>query len=251
MSNANILLGVNIDHAATLRQARYRDIGLEFGPIVEPDPVAIALLSEEAGADGITVHPREDERHIQRDDVRIIRERISTRLNMEMAATDEMLAFALEIVPDSICIVPESREEVTTEGGLDVVGNLERVKSIVVAATNAGIVTSLFIDPESDQIEASAESGATHIELHTGAYANAYYQEGRAHEFGRLLSGAKQGSRLNLTVNAGHGINYTNIDEIRTIPRLHELNIGHSIISRALFSGISDAVKEMKALING
>lgn len=250
MSNANILLGVNIDHAATVREARYRNIGLEFGPIVEPDLVAIALLSEEAGADGITVHPREDERHIQRDDVRKIRERISTRLNMEMAATDEMLAFALEIIPDSICVVPESREEVTTEGGLDVVGNFERVKSIVDAAADAGIVTSLFIDPEPDQIAASADSGATHIELHTGAYANAFYLDNRALEFERLLKGAEQGIDLKLTVNAGHGINYTNIEEVRTIPHLNELNIGHSIISRALFCGIVDAVREMKALIN-
>ncbi|HAT60843.1 MAG TPA: pyridoxine 5'-phosphate synthase, partial [Opitutae bacterium] len=180
MSNANILLGVNIDHAATVREARYRGLGQKFGPIVEPDLIEIALFSEKAGADGITVHPREDERHVQKSDVLKIREVISTRLNMEMAATDEMMAFALEVHPDSICVVPESREEVTTEGGLDVVGNFERVKAIVNTAASAGIVTSLFIDPDSDQIAASADSGASHIELHTGAYANAYYLENGA-----------------------------------------------------------------------
>ena len=251
MSNANILLGVNIDHAATVREARYRGLGQEFGPIVEPDLIEIALFSEKAGADGITVHPREDERHVQRSDVLKIREVLSTRLNMEMAATDEMMAFALAVHPDSICVVPESREEVTTEGGLDVVGNFERVKAIVSTAASAGIVTSLFIDPDSDQIAASADSGASHIELHTGAYANAYYLDNRADEFDRLLVGAKQGIDLKLTVNAGHGINYTNIKEVRTIPNLHELNIGHSIVSRALFCGFSDAVREMKSLING
>jgi pyridoxine 5-phosphate synthase len=154
MSNANILLGVNIDHFATLRQARYRDTGRLKGQMVEPDPMVLSLLSEKAGADGITVHPREDQRHIQRGDVLRIRENIQTRLNMEMAATDDMLAFALEVKPDSICIVPENREEVTTEGGLDVVGNFERIAAIVQAAADAGIETSLFIDPDSDQIAA-------------------------------------------------------------------------------------------------
>lgn len=250
MSNANILLGVNIDHAATLRQARYRNVGPEFGPIVEPDLLAVALLAEEAGADGITVHPREDERHVQREDVRELRRRIGTRLNMEMAATDDMLDFALSVAPDSICLVPESREEVTTEGGLDVVGNFSRVKSIVEIAKKAGIATSLFIDPDPDQIAASAESGTSHIELHTGAYANAFYGDGRKRELERLLSGSEHGHRLNLTVNAGHGINYTNIEEVRAIPHIHELNIGHSIVSRALFCGIADAVREMKSLIN-
>lgn len=251
MSNANILLGVNIDHIATLRQARYRDVGPEYGPIVEPDPVSLALLAEEAGADGITVHPREDQRHIQREDVRQIRKRMATRLNMEMAATDDMLAFALEIRPDSICVVPESRQEVTTEGGLDVVGNFDRVRTIVEAAGKAGIVTSLFIDPDPGQIAASAETKASHIELHTGAYANAYYGSKKGHAFEQLREGAEQGFSLGLTVNAGHGINYTNIEEVREVPHLYELNIGHSIISRAVVSGLAEAVREMKALING
>ncbi len=250
MSNANILLGVNIDHFATLRQARYREVGLD-DPMVEPDPTALALLSEKAGGDGITVHPREDQRHIQREDVRRLRERIQTRLNMEMAATKDMLAFALEIKPESICVVPENREEVTTEGGLDVVGNFDRVKSIVEAATAAGIVTSLFIDPDSEQIAASAAVNAPCIELHTGAYANAYHGSGRAAEFERLVKGAEQAHGLDLIVNAGHGINYVNIAEVRTLPHLHELNIGHSIISRSVFYGIEEAVREMKALING
>jgi len=169
---------------------------------------------------------------------------------MEMAATDEMLEFALSVAPDSICIVPESREEVTTEGGLDVVGNFVRVKSIVDVAKEVGILTSLFIDPEPDQIAASAESGTSHIELHTGAYANAFYGDDRRRELDRLIVGSEQGRRLNLTINAGHGINYTNIEEVRAIPNLHELNIGHSIISRALFCGIEAAVQEMKSLIN-
>ena len=234
MSNANILLGVNIDHIATLRQARYRNADASMSELIEPDPVALALVAESAGADGITVHPREDERHIQRSDVSNLKERISSRLNMEMAATDEMLSFALEIVPDSVCIVPENREEVTTEGGLDVVGNLDRVKAIIDAANRSGILTSLFIDPDIEQIDASADTGASHIELHTGAYANAYYTERRSAEFDRLVQGAEMGNERGLIVNAGHGINYVNILEVRGIPFLRELNIGHSIVSRSV-----------------
>ena len=251
MSNANILLWVNIDHFATLRQARYRDAGRLNGQMVEPDPMVLSLLSEKAGADGITVHPREDERHIQRGDVLRIRENIQTRLNMEMAATDDMLAFALEVKPDSICIVPENREEVTTEGGLDVAGNFERIAAIVESAWNAGIETSLFIDPDPDQIVASAKAKASHIELHTGAYANAYYESGRSEEFARLVEGSERAHSAGLIVNAGHGINYVNIKEVRTLPHLNELNIGHSIISRSVFYGIDEAVREMKALIIG
>lgn len=251
MANASILLGVNIDHIATLRQARYREAGRIAGGFVEPDPMTVALLCEKAGADGITVHPREDQRHVQREDVIRIRENIQTRLNMEMAATDDMLAFALEVKPDAVCVVPESREEVTTEGGLDVAGNFERVSEISKAVSAAGIEVSLFIDPDEEQIEASLKSGASHIELHTGAYANAYYDSNRAREFKRLASGAELGARMGLVVNAGHGINYVNIKEVRELPHLNELNIGHSIISRSVFYGIDEAVREMKALIRG
>lgn len=245
-----ILLGVNIDHCATVRQARYRQAATTVGGAVEPDPVTLAVLSERAGADGITVHLREDRRHIQERDVARLRETITTRLNLEMACTPEMVAYALQLRPDSVCLVPESREEVTTEGGLDVVGNRERVKAVVDAMNAAGIITSLFIDADAPQIELAAELHAPWIELHTGAYANAYYTPKRASELQRLIAGAELGHRLGLTVNAGHGINYVNIPEVRTIPYLHELNIGHSIISRALFTGIEEAVREMKSRMN-
>jgi pyridoxine 5-phosphate synthase len=249
-SRRMILLGVNIDHCATVRQARYRQAPATVGGAVEPDPVLLAILSERAGADGITVHLREDRRHIQERDVWRLRESIQTRLNLEMACTPAMIDFALRLKPDSVCIVPESREEITTEGGLDVVANRERVKGCVDAMNTAGIKTSLFIDPEEGQIELSAKLGAPWVELHTGAYSNAYYTPERKTEFERLRIGAGLAHHHNLTVNAGHGINYVNIAEIRTIPHLHELNIGHSIISRALFTGIEEAVAEMKARMN-
>jgi pyridoxine 5-phosphate synthase len=245
-----ILLGVNIDHCATVRQARYRQADRTVGGAVEPDPVTLALLCERAGADGITVHLREDRRHIQERDVWRLRECIQTRLNLEMACTPAMIEFALRLKPDSVCLVPENRAEVTTEGGLDVVGNRERVKACVDAMNAAGIKTSLFIDPDERQIELSAELRAPWIELHTGAYANACYTPERGRELERLVQGALHAHRLKLTVNAGHGINYVNIAEIRTIPHLHELNIGHSIISRALFTGIEEAVREMKTRMN-
>ena len=230
-----------------MRQARYRDHVLDFGNEVEPDPVAFALLCEKAGADGITIHLREDRRHIQESDVRRAREQIKTRLNLEMACTPEMVEFALEVRPDSVCLVPENREEVTTEGGLDVAGQKSRVGDVVSAMTDAGIMTSLFIDPSPAQIEVSAELQAPWIELHTGAFANAYYAgDHGASELETLRKGAELANRLGLVVNAGHGINYTNIVEILKIPHLHELNIGHSIISRALFVGIERAVREMK-----
>ena len=251
MDNASILLGVNIDHVATLRQARYRDMDRVCGQMVEPDPVAIALLAEKAGADGITVHPREDQRHIQRSDVERLRASIQTRLNMEMAATEDMLTFALEVQPDTICIVPENRTEVTTEGGIDVVGQFDRVARITEAATAAGIGVSLFIDPDPDQIEASAKTTAKYIELHTGAYANAYYSIERGEEFQRLVKGAELAHDRGLIVNAGHGINYVNIKEIRALPYLNELNIGHSIFSRSIFFGVDEAVREMMALMRG
>jgi pyridoxine 5-phosphate synthase len=245
-----ILLGVNIDHCATLRQARYRDAAGAPGGAVEPDPVTFALLAEQAGADGITVHLREDRRHIQERDVRRLRESIATRLNLEMACTPAMTKFALELKPDSVCLVPENRTEITTEGGLDIVANRERVAAVVTAMNAAGIKTSLFIDPDDQQIELSAKLGAPWIELHTGAYANACHTPRQAAEFQRLRVGAVRGFELGLTVNAGHGINYVNIAEVRTIPHLHELNIGHSIVSRALFTGVDEAVREMKTRMN-
>jgi len=245
-----ILLGVNIDHCATLRQARYRDAGATAGHAIEPDPVAFALAAERAGADGITVHLREDRRHIQERDVWRLRECIGTRLNLEMACTPAMTAFALELKPELVCLVPENRVEVTTEGGLDVVGNRDRVRACVDAMNAAGVKASLFIDPDEPQIGLSAELGAPFVELHTGAYANAYYGAKRAAEVARLRRGAECAHALGLTVNAGHGINYVNIAEVRTVPHLHELNIGHSIVSRAVFSGVEEAVREMKRRMN-
>jgi pyridoxine 5-phosphate synthase len=245
-----ILLGVNIDHAATLRQARYRNAAATVGGAVEPDPVMLAVLAERAGADGITVHLREDRRHIQDRDVVRMRESIATRLNLEMACTPAMVEFALSLRPDSVCLVPENRQEITTEGGLDVVGGRDRVGEAVTALKAAGIVTSLFIDPDPAQIELSAKLGSPWVELHTGAYAEAYATPRRAAEFQRLRLGAVRAHELGLTVNAGHGINYVNIAEVRTLPHLHELNIGHSILSRALGTGIEAAVREMKARMN-
>jgi pyridoxine 5-phosphate synthase len=242
-----ILLGVNIDHCATLRQARYREASATTGGPVEPDPVSFALAAERAGADGITVHLREDRRHIQERDVWRLRESIVTRLNLEMACTPAMTAFALKLQPEFVCLVPENRQEVTTEGGLDVVGNRERVRACVDAMNGAGIKTSLFIDPDEPQIELSAKLAAPYVELHTGAYANACHSAGRAAEFQRLRLGAVRAHDLGLVVNAGHGINYVNIAEVRTLPHLHELNIGHSIVSRAVFTGVDEAVREMKA----
>ncbi len=245
----NILLGVNVDHCATVRQARYRNHPLDYGDEVEPDPVAFALLCEEAGADGITIHLREDRRHIQDSDVRRAREQITTRLNLEMACTSEMVEYALALKPDSVCLVPESREEITTEGGLDVIGQQTRVAEVIEAMTRAGIITSLFIDPDPAQIRASAELQSPWIELHTGAYANAYHHEGREAEFLALKEGAELAHSLGLIVNAGHGINYANISEVIRLPHLHELNIGHTVVSRALFVGVDQAVRELKTFL--
>ena len=245
-----ILLGVNIDHCATLRQARYRDAMGAAGGAVEPDPVALAERSERAGADGITAHLREDRRHIQDRDIWRLRDSVATRLNLEMACTPEMIDFARELRPHAVCIVPENRTEVTTEGGLDVVGGREKVRACVAAMAAAGIEASLFIDPDEAQIELAAKIGAPVVELHTGAYASAYGSNRRHAEFQRLRLGAVRAHDLGLKVNAGHGINYVNIAEVRTLPHLHELNIGHSILSRALFTGIEEAVREMKARMN-
>lgn len=246
-----ILLGVNIDHSATLRQARYRETGRTAGGNVEPDPVALALVAERAGADGITVHLREDRRHIQERDVLRLRESIATRLNLEMACTPAMTEFALKLQPDSVCLVPENRREVTTEGGLDAAGSEDRVRTVVQAMRSAGIATSLFVGPDDDQIECAARLESPLIELHTGAYAEAYHTPRRQAELDRLRRAAALGHRLGLIVNAGHGINYVNIAEIRSLPHLHELNIGHSILSRAIFTGVEEAVREMKHRMNG
>jgi len=233
-------LGVNIDHIATLRQARRT---------VEPDPVAAAVLAELAGADGITVHLREDRRHMQDRDVHLLRQTVRTHLNLEMAATDDMVAIALEVKPDYITLVPERREEVTTEGGLDVAGQVDRIKSVVSTLQGAGIPVSLFIDAAADQIEASAQVGAKFIELHTGPYAEASQEDARDRELDILAQGTAQAIALGLRVNAGHGLTYWNTTPVARIAGMEELNIGHSIISRAALVGLERAVREMKALI--
>lgn len=245
-----ILLGLNIDHCATVRQARYRAVAPGAEPAVEPDPVALAVRAEKAGADGITIHLREDRRHIIDADVARVRAAIGTRLNLEMACTEEMTAIAKKLMPDSVCLVPENRAEVTTEGGLDVVGQRDRVARIVDAMGAIGVKVSLFIDPDEPQIALAAKLGAPWVELHTGSWANAFYTDRRAEEYARLVAGAEQAHAAGLVVNAGHGINYENVVEIRQLPHLHECNIGHSIISRALFTGIDEAVREMKSLLN-
>jgi pyridoxine 5-phosphate synthase len=250
MQSESIRLGVNIDHAATLRQARYRGYERLRGEMVEPDPMALALLAQQAGADGITVHPREDGRHIQRGDVELLKEVLQVPLNMEMACTSEMLDFALQVLPHTVCLVPEKREEVSTEGGLDVLAREDAVRRMVAVLGEAGVQTSLFIDPDPEQISAAARTGARYVELHTGAFANAYYSPDGEREAERIESGATCAREAGLIVNLGHGINYTNIMRMRTIPNIYEMNIGHSILSRALFCGIEVAVREMKRLMN-
>jgi pyridoxine 5-phosphate synthase len=245
-----ILLGVNIDHVATLRQARYRDNAAISGGYVEPDPLFAALLAEQSGADSITVHPREDQRHIQRKDLFRIKSSLRTRLNMEMACTGQMTGFALEIKPHSVCLVPENREEVTTEGGLDVVGQFERVREVVEAMNAEGILVSLFIDPSEDQIDLAAELKVAMVELHTGAFSRHFDDIRGDFELEKLVDAARYAHEAGLIVNAGHGINYHNIRKILRIPHLYELNIGHSIISRALMTGMAEAVAEMKRRMN-
>jgi len=240
------LLGVNIDHCATLRQARYREMEKTCGGFIEPDPVQVAIRAEQAGADGITVHLREDRRHIQDRDVYRLRESIATRLNLEMACTSEMVQIALDLRPDSVCLVPENRREVTTEGGLDLTRNPDGIQRIVETLGEAGISVSLFIDPHPKQIDLAVEHRAPFIELHTGAYAHSYGGPRQREEWERLVSAAQRAHRSEIIVNAGHGVNYVNIGEIRQLPHLHELNIGHSILSRSLIFGIEEAVREMK-----
>lgn len=245
MSSRSLLLGVNIDHAATLRQARYR--GAHLSAHAEPDVVAFTREALAGGADGITLHLREDRRHIQDADVHAIAALPGIRLNLEMACTPAMTAFALQLRPAAVCFVPESREEVTTEGGLDVVGQYARVHETTQALKAVGIEVSLFIGPDAPQITAAVATGAPVIELHTGAFANAWKSPTAAAELARLALACEQAHQLGLIVNAGHGINYENIRAILTLPHLHELNIGHSIVARALFTGIRSAVSEMKA----
>jgi pyridoxine 5-phosphate synthase len=240
-------LGVNIDHVATLREARYRG-----RPSGEPDPVAAALICEAAGAHGITAHLREDRRHIQDRDVRALRKQVRTRLNLEMANAPEIVAIALRLKPDIVCIVPERRQEVTTEGGLDAAGNVSALTRTCEKMNAAGIEVSLFIAPDAAQLKAAATIGAQFIELHTGAFAEGFGQkQGRKRELRRLQDAAEQANDLGLQVNAGHGLNYENLPALHDVPHLVELNIGHSIVSHAVTVGIATAVKEMLRLMNG
>ena len=234
------LLGVNIDHVATLRQAR----GTTY-----PDPVKAALVCEQAGAEGITLHLREDRRHIQDDDVRRMRPLLKTHMNLEFAVTDEMVAFAKEIQPQHVCFVPEKRQEVTTEGGLDVVGHFDDVKAATQALSAIGCDVSLFIDADFAQIDAAVACGAPTIELHTGAYADAESEEAQQAELQRIVQGAEYAASKGLVVNAGHGLNLQNVAPIAAIPYIHELNIGHSIIAESVFVGLEQAVQDMKKAI--
>ncbi|WP_374567777.1 pyridoxine 5'-phosphate synthase [Nitrosomonas sp.] len=235
-----IELGVNIDHVATLRQAR----GTAY-----PDPIAAALIAESAGADAITLHLREDRRHIQDRDVEILRERLTTRMNLESAVTDEMIAIALRIKPHDICLVPERREELTTEGGLDVIRHFDQVRQACLRLREAGIRVSLFINADPRQIEAAARAAAPVIEIHTGGYADAPTIEMQQLQFSAVQKATALGLDLGLKVNAGHGLHYENVQAIAAIPGISELNIGHAIVARAIFTGFKRAVEEMKRLM--
>lgn len=235
-----IELGVNIDHVATLRNAR----GTTY-----PDPIEAALLAEEAGADCITLHLREDRRHIRDADVEALLPQLRTRMNLESAITSEMIEFALRLRPQDVCLVPERREEITTEGGLDVVGHFEQVKDAVYRLQLAGVRVSLFIDPDAAQVKAAAEAGAPVIEIHTGRYAEARSDEEAQRELQRVQGAVLEGVKYGLKVNAGHGLHYTNVQAIAAIPEIAELNIGHAIVSQAVFIGWKNAVKEMKAIM--
>ena len=236
-----MLLGINIDHIATLRNARGGN---------EPDLIECAKICQSVGVDGITTHLREDRRHIKDLDVKLLKEVLTTRMNLEMAMTDEMQKIALELKPSACCIVPEKRQELTTEGGLNVVSQLDRAIKFIKPLNDAGIVVSLFIDPDLKQITAAYKSGAPFIELHTGQYAEAFNTEHEEAEFAKLKEAAFFAKTLGLKVNAGHGLNYENVHRMKEIRNLVELNIGHSIISRAIFVGLETAVKEMKGLVD-
>lgn len=240
-------LGVNIDHVATLREARYR--GQQRG---EPDPIEAALICESVGAHGITVHLREDRRHIQDRDVEKLRQVIKTRLNLEMANSPEIIQIAINLKPDIVCIVPEKRQEVTTEGGLDAAGQCGALKETCRRMADAGIEVSLFIDPDPSHVQAAADCGAQFIELHTGTFAEAWHRKkDRADETDRLIRAAELAHKLGLQVNAGHGLNCQNVAGLFQVPHLVELNIGHSIVSRAITVGLGVAVKEMLHAMHG
>lgn len=240
MTRKPILLGVNIDHVATLRQVR----GTLF-----PEPVHAALVAEQAGADGITAHLREDRRHIQDKDIFLLKDMLHTRLNLEMAVTDEMLDIAVRVRPHSCCLVPEKRQELTTEGGLDIVNNLPQLQRACSQLADAGIEVSLFIDPDLDQIDMAVKAGAPVIELHTGCYAEAQIPSARIKELERLQKAAFYANSAGLQVNAGHGLNYHNVEAVCKIPEMVELNIGHSIIARAIFSGLDQSIRDLKQLM--
>ena len=235
-----IKLGVNIDHVATLRQAR----GTRY-----PDPVQAAIEAEQAGADAITLHLREDRRHIQERDVEQLKSILQTRMNLEMAVTEEMIAYALRVLPEECCLVPERRQELTTEGGLDVVTHQKKISAACARLADAGVRASLFVDADTRQIEAVAQSGAPVIEIHTGSYADTLNADARSEELARIELAVQQGLDLGLQVNAGHGLSYHNVQAIAAIPGIAELNIGHAIVARALFSGLQESVREMKRLM--
>jgi pyridoxine 5-phosphate synthase len=239
-SQERLRLGVNIDHVATLRQARGTDY---------PDPVQAALIAEKSGADSITLHLREDRRHIQDRDVHTLKETMQTHMNLEMAVTDEMLAIASDVAPSDCCLVPEKREELTTEGGLDVAGQLQKVSDACSRLADRGIRVSLFIDPDEAQLDAAVQVGAPVVELHTGTYADTAGKQ-QQNELERVVSAAYYGHKIGLIVNAGHGLHYENVQAIARIPEIVELNIGHAIISQSVFYGLSQAVGEMKRLMN-
>ncbi len=238
---SNLKLGVNIDHIASIRQAR----GTRY-----PDPVQAAFIAEQAGADVITLHLREDRRHILDRDLAILRQTIQTRMNLEMAVTDEMIGIACSTLPEEVCLVPEKREELTTEGGLDVAGNLSRITSGIKQLHDAGILVSLFIDPDPLQLDASLEAGAKIVELHTGHFADALTDDEAEREFLSISGAVEYGVSKGLKVNAGHGLHYHNVERIAAISGISDLNIGHAIIARAVFTGLSEAVSEMKALMD-
>jgi pyridoxine 5-phosphate synthase len=239
--SSRVLLGVNIDHVATLRQAR----GTRY-----PDPVQAAMMAEEAGADGITIHPREDRRHIQDRDVLLLRDTLQTKMNLEMAVTDAMLAFAERVEPECVCLVPEKREELTTEGGLDVEGQEERVARACDRLAKIGAEVSLFIDPDPVQIDAAVRCGAPVVELHTGEYAEARDSVAVEASFQVLENAVAYARKRGLIVNAGHGLHYHNTERVAAIPGINELNIGHAIIARAVFTGLKDAVRDMRSILD-